>query len=120
MLFMNMELLSHVTQVHQRLAEEDLYETELMEQFADTDAAIEFFACLDSQLNKVNRFYRTMEKEFRERGDSLRQQMEILLELKAELKHRNDKGTSCHGLMKDYSTSCRGNETNFLYFRPYS
>ncbi|GFZ16172.1 hypothetical protein Acr_25g0005810 [Actinidia rufa] len=30
-----------------------LYETELLEQFADTDAAHEFFACLDLQLNKM-------------------------------------------------------------------
>ncbi|CAA2996701.1 phosphate transporter PHO1 homolog 1, partial [Olea europaea subsp. europaea] len=45
-----------VIQVHQKLAasasKEYTYETELLEQFADTDAAIEFFACLDLQLNK--------------------------------------------------------------------
>ncbi|GMN38852.1 hypothetical protein TIFTF001_008078 [Ficus carica] len=36
----------------------DVYETELLEQLADTDAAKEFFNCLDYQLNKVNQFYK--------------------------------------------------------------
>ncbi|KAL0327057.1 UNVERIFIED_CONTAM: Phosphate transporter [Sesamum angustifolium] len=62
-----------VIQVHRKLTDSasstDLYETELLEQFADTDAAVEFFACLDLQLNKVNQFYRTKEKEFLERDD---------------------------------------------------
>ena len=59
-------------QVHKRLeasaSKGDLYETELLEQFADTDAAKEFFSCLDMQLNKVNQFYKTKEIEFLERG----------------------------------------------------
>lgn len=73
----------------------DLYETELLEHFADTEAAAEFFALLDLQLNKVNQFFRTKEKEFVERGESLKKQMEILIELKAALiKQQRDKGTS--------------------------
>ncbi|KAL6525518.1 hypothetical protein OROHE_015825 [Orobanche hederae] len=32
--------------------EGNMYETELLEQFADNDAAVEFFACLDNELNK--------------------------------------------------------------------
>ncbi|KAG6520400.1 hypothetical protein ZIOFF_017450 [Zingiber officinale] len=67
-----------------------MYETELLEQFADSDAAREFFVRLDLQLNKVNQFYKGKEKEFVERGESLKKQMEILLELKAALK--NQKG----------------------------
>lgn len=66
----------------------DLYETELLEKVADTDAAVEFFACLDLQLNKVNQFYRTKEKEFLERGESLLKQMEILTELKVAVKQQ--------------------------------
>ncbi|CAA2967145.1 phosphate transporter PHO1 homolog 1 isoform X2 [Olea europaea subsp. europaea] len=85
-----------VIQVHQKLAASaslgDTYETELLEQFSDTDAAIEFFACLDLQLNKVNQFFRTKEKEFLERGDSLKKQMEILIELKTALKQKRTKG----------------------------
>lgn len=65
-----------------------MYETELLEQVADTDAAIEFFACLDLQLNKVNQFYRIKEKEFLERGESLLKQMEILTELKSAVKQQ--------------------------------
>ncbi|KAE8716052.1 Phosphate transporter PHO1-like protein 1 [Hibiscus syriacus] len=64
---------SFVDKVHKGLAApasrgDLLYETELLEQFADTDVAKEFFACLDMQLNKVNQFYQTKEKEFLERG----------------------------------------------------
>ncbi|XP_042049293.1 phosphate transporter PHO1 homolog 1-like [Salvia splendens] len=87
-----------VIHVHRKLAASDskgdMYETELLEQFADTDAAVEFFACLDHQLNKVNQFFRTKEKEFLERGDSLRNQMEILIELKTVLKQKHGKGPS--------------------------
>lgn len=65
----------------------DIYETELLEQFGDnTGAAVEFFACLDMQLNKVNHFFRTKEKEFLERGDSLKKQIDILIELRTALK----------------------------------
>lgn len=84
-----------------------MYETELLEQFADTDATKEFFACLDQQLNKVNSFYRTKEKEFMERGDSLKNQMDILLELKSTFKEQQGKGGSSHGSSKeDQSISC--------------
>ncbi|KAK3163677.1 hypothetical protein QOZ80_1AG0006780 [Eleusine coracana subsp. coracana] len=80
-----------VIKVHRKLAGSasrggDVYETELLdEQFAgdDTDAVVEFFARLDAQLNKVNRFYKSKEKEFLERGESLRKQMDILADLKA-------------------------------------
>lgn len=72
-----------------------MYETELLEQFADTESAAEFFALLDFQLNKVNQFFRTKEKEFFERGECLKKQMEILVELKdALIKQQYDKGTS--------------------------
>ncbi|CAN4121934.1 unnamed protein product [Withania somnifera] len=89
-----------IIQVHTKLGETlskgDLYETELLEQFADdTEAAAEFFALLDLQLNKVNQFFRTKEKEFVERGECLKKQMEILIELKAALiKQHHDEGTS--------------------------
>ncbi|KAG9143625.1 hypothetical protein Leryth_019210 [Lithospermum erythrorhizon] len=88
----------HLIQIHRKLASStskgDLYETELLEQFADTESASEFFACLDLQLNKVNQFYKTKEKEFLERGDSLKKQMEILIELKTALKNRHAKSAS--------------------------
>ncbi|KAJ1412018.1 SPX domain, partial [Sesbania bispinosa] len=96
--------------VHRKLASSscvgDMYETELLEQFADTDATKEFFACLDQQLNKVNNFYRTKEKEFMERGDSLKKQMDILLKLKSAFKEQQSKGGSSHGSKEDQSISC--------------
>ncbi|KAK4479860.1 hypothetical protein RD792_015403 [Penstemon davidsonii] len=96
-------------QVHRKLAASDskgdLYETELLEKFADTDAAVEFFACLDHQLNKVNQFYRTKEKEFLERGDSLKKQMEILIELKTAIRQQRGKGINSQDLKEDVSIS---------------
>ncbi|KAL2559365.1 Phosphate transporter PHO1-like protein 1 [Forsythia ovata] len=98
-----------VIQVRHKLAESasegDLYETELLEKFADTDAAIEFFARLDLQLNKVNQFYKTKEKEFLERGYSLKKQMDILIELKSALKQQCLKGTCSQDLKEDDSIS---------------
>ena len=81
----------------------DLYETELLEQFADTDATREFFTRLDQQLNKVNQFYRGKEKEFVERGESLKKQMEILLDLKLALKQHKAR---CSSSKDDPSISC--------------
>ncbi|KAI9085720.1 hypothetical protein K1719_032326 [Acacia pycnantha] len=93
--------------VHRKLAgstyKGDMYETELLEQFADTDATKEFFACLDQQLNKVNKFYRTKEEEFMDRGESLKKQMDILLELKSEF---NKKAGSSQDSKEDQSISC--------------
>ncbi|KAH1162311.1 hypothetical protein GLYMA_01G091800v4 [Glycine max] len=97
-------------QVHRKLASSsfngDMYETELLEQFSDTDATKEFFACLDQQLNKVNKFYRTKEKEFMDRGDSLKKQMEILHMLKTTFKELQSKAGSSHGSKDDQSISC--------------
>lgn len=103
--------LIHVSlgQVHRKLAgsasKGDMYETELLEQFADTDATKEFFACLDQQLNKVNKFYRAKEEEFMERGESLKKQMDILLELKSALKNKGG-GSSLDSREEDQSISC--------------
>ncbi|KAH6762982.1 EXS family protein [Perilla frutescens var. hirtella] len=98
-----------VIQVHRKLAasasKTDMYETEMLEHFADTDAAVEFFACLDLQLNKVNQFYRTKEKEFLERGDSLLKQMEILIELKTALKQKQTKEPSSPDSKEEASIS---------------
>ncbi|KAI4313994.1 hypothetical protein L6164_026937 [Bauhinia variegata] len=98
-------------QVHRKLASSaskgDVYETELLEQFADTDATKEFFACLDQQLNKVNKFYRTKEKEFMERGESLKKQMDILLEVKSAFKQQQGKGgSSKEDQSISYTLSC--------------
>lgn len=82
-----------------------MYETELLEQFDDTDSAGEFFACLDLQLNKVNQFFKLKEKEFLDRGDSLRKQMEILVELKTALKQQRTKGASSQDSKEDESIS---------------
>ncbi|GMH31215.1 hypothetical protein Nepgr_033058 [Nepenthes gracilis] len=97
-------------QVHRRLASSasmgDIYETELLQQFKDIEAASEFFVRLDLQLNKVNQFYKVKEKEFLERGECLKKQMDILIELKAALTQQCDKGASSHDSKDDPSISC--------------
>ncbi|KAE9605652.1 hypothetical protein Lal_00024884 [Lupinus albus] len=97
-------------QVHRKLASStikgDIYETELLEQFSDTDVTKEFFACLDQQLNKVNKFYRTKEEEYMERGDSLKKQMEILLELKSTFMEKHGKRGCSEDSKEDQSISC--------------
>ncbi|XP_010470863.1 PREDICTED: phosphate transporter PHO1 homolog 1-like [Camelina sativa] len=102
---------SSTIQVHKKLASSgsnnDVYETELLEKIADdTDAAKEFFACLDTQLNKVNQFYKTKEKEFLERGECLKKQMEILIELKEAFKQKHTNGESTQESKEDDSISC--------------
>ncbi|CAE5963466.1 unnamed protein product [Arabidopsis arenosa] len=102
---------SRVIQIHKKLASSgsnnDVYETELLEKIADdTDAAKEFFVCLDMQLNKVNQFYKTKEKEFLERGECLKKQMEILIELKDAFKQKQANGESTQESKEDDSISC--------------
>lgn len=90
--------------VHRKLASSisrgDLYETELLEQFADFQGAGEFFTSLDHDLNKVNQFYKIKEEEFLERGEFLKQQLDFLIELKNVLKQqrgdKDDPSISCH------------------------
>ncbi|KAF8095366.1 hypothetical protein N665_0335s0014 [Sinapis alba] len=90
---------SHAIKVHRKLASSvsnsDLYETELLETITDdTNGAKEFFICLDMQLNKVNQFYKTKEKEFLERGECLKKQMEILIEVKDAFTQKQANGES--------------------------
>ena len=99
-----------MVKVHKKLASSaskgDLYETELLDQFADTDSAKEFFTRLDLQLNKVNQFYKGKEKEFVERGECLRKQMGILTELKYALQQQQGRGSTTNDSKDDPSISC--------------
>ncbi|KAJ4884234.1 Phosphate transporter PHO1-like protein 1 [Raphanus sativus] len=97
--------------VHRKLASSvsnsDVYETELLETISDdTGAAKEFFMCLDTQLNKVNQFYKTKEKEFLERGECLKKQMEILIEVKDAFNQKQANGESTQESKEDDSISC--------------
>ncbi|KAJ4956106.1 hypothetical protein NE237_012889 [Protea cynaroides] len=67
---------------------EDVYQTELLQLFSDEDEVKEFFWRLDEELNKVNQFYKTKEREFVERGEILNKQLQILLDLKQILHDR--------------------------------
>lgn len=101
-------------QVHRKLASGggggggavagEVYETELVDGgagFADGEAARAFFARLDEQLNKVNRFYERKEAEFVERGESLRRQLQIL----AELRPPSSPSSSATGAAADAATA---------------
>lgn len=115
----------HYLQVHKKLASSaskgDVYETELLEQFTDTDAAKEFFSCLDFQLNKVNQFYKAKEKEFLDRGESLKKQMEILIEVKTAFNQQHGKGAnSLQDSKEDESVSCTLSRGTYFYTRVYT
>ncbi|KAL9670164.1 hypothetical protein QQ045_007715 [Rhodiola kirilowii] len=63
----------------------------------EEDAVKSFFDQLDEELNKVNHFYTSKEKEFVQRGDILNKQLQILLDLKRVL-HDRKKSSSCRSL----------------------
>ncbi|WOH15445.1 hypothetical protein DCAR_0934986 [Daucus carota subsp. sativus] len=109
-LFRNKRREHGIIHVHKKLesseSKGDMYETELLEQFADdSDAAVDFFSCLDLQLNKVNQFFKNKEKEFLERWESLEKQMGILLELKSALKSQHANEVSSNNSKEDDSIS---------------
>lgn len=86
-----------------------VYETELIQLFEQADAAKDFFARLDAELNKVNEFYRRKEAEFLERGETLKTQTQILIDLKAILSDQGSskKSSSGHGGSESGSDSSR-------------
>ncbi|XP_047321064.1 phosphate transporter PHO1-1-like [Impatiens glandulifera] len=65
------------------------------QQLTDIEAASDFFGCLDNELNKVNQFYRDKENELLNRGQSLRNQMQILTDFNTTL------SSSSSGLVTD-------------------
>ena len=73
-----------------------------------------FFERLDEELNKVNQFYKTKEKEVLERGEILSKQLQILLDLKQVLSDRRRKSlTSKSGagfLSPSFSSSGRNSD----------
>ncbi|XP_022740115.1 phosphate transporter PHO1-like isoform X2 [Durio zibethinus] len=71
--------------------EEILYQTELVQLFSEEDEVRVFFERLDGELNKVNQFYKTKESEFLERGEILKKQLQILVDLKRILSDRRRK-----------------------------
>ena len=85
-----------VFQVRRKTTEEseEVYETELAQLFSAEDEVQVFFAKLDGELNKVNQFYKKQETEFVERGEMLKKQLNILLDLKQSLSDRRKKNPS--------------------------
>lgn len=61
---------------------EEVYQTELLEGLATEDDAKLFFRRLDTEFNKVNRFYKCKEDEFMLRAQQLDKQITTLLQLK--------------------------------------
>ncbi|KAL5997088.1 hypothetical protein ACLOJK_008016 [Asimina triloba] len=72
--------------------EDETYETDLVQLVGEGDDKIkQFFEGLDEELNKVNHFHKTTESEFLERGEILRKQLQILLDLKQVIHDRRRK-----------------------------
>ncbi|CAM8896194.1 unnamed protein product [Rhodiola kirilowii] len=73
--------------------EESQNENELVHLVSEEDEVKSFFDQLDEELNKVNQFYISKEKEFVERGEILNKQLQILLDLKQVLHDRKKTGS---------------------------
>ncbi|XP_075478164.1 phosphate transporter PHO1-like isoform X1 [Primulina tabacum] len=84
----------------------EVYETELIQLFSQEDEVKMFFEMLDDELNKVNQFYKTREREFLERGEILNKQLQILLDLKRVLDEwRRKTVASNHMTLRRFSRS---------------
>ncbi|KAL5990499.1 hypothetical protein ACLOJK_011401 [Asimina triloba] len=102
----------HVDVIQVRNEEEDLYRTHLMQPSSESDEKKDFFESLDDELNKVNHFYKSKEREFLERGEILEKQLQLLVELKQILHERRRKIFAPHGSTcpRSNSSSARGSE----------
>ncbi|MCO5570871.1 hypothetical protein L7F22_024600 [Adiantum nelumboides] len=79
--------------IHQRRLDisadgEDLFETELLGTDSRTDVQKSFFERLDTQLNKVNKFYRSKEQEYMYWASQLSKQIVPLCQKRKGLSHR--------------------------------
>ncbi|XVF62823.1 hypothetical protein PTKIN_Ptkin09bG0039500 [Pterospermum kingtungense] len=92
--------------------EQVLYQTELVQLFSEEDEVRVFFERLDEELNKVNRFYKSKESEFVERGEILNKQLQILLDLKQILSDRRRKPNAAAGdlIPRSWSSSPRNSD----------
>ncbi|XP_058094655.1 phosphate transporter PHO1-like isoform X2 [Magnolia sinica] len=97
-----------IIQVRRERGDEDeLYRTHLIHSSSESNEVKEFFERLDEELNKVNHFYTTKEREFLERGEILDKQLQILLDLKQILHDRRRKSFTCP---RSNSSSVRGSD----------
>ena len=68
-----------------------LYETQLlMPSFEDIEGDKIFFARLDGQLNKVNKFYKDKEDEYLDVGEKIKDQLIMLEKIKKTLIDKQD------------------------------
>ncbi|KAJ7563384.1 hypothetical protein O6H91_03G108100 [Diphasiastrum complanatum] len=79
--------------VHQRNANEEIYETELFEPIVEAEHERNFFVQLDIELNKVNQFYKQKEHEFLKRGKALHKQMKAFKRMRSLLAHQTEKAS---------------------------
>lgn len=89
-----------------------------------------FFEKLDEELDKVNQFYTDKETEFLERGEMLKKQLQILLDLQEILECRrrersNSRSTSgrfnsspaSSGFMRSYSSGRHTSDSGNFSFK---
>ena len=83
----------HLQQPNTALGSENelgFYETELLIPFGDIEGDRIFFARLDGQLNKVNRFYKEKEKEYLDKGAKVLDQLARLEEVRKALDRKQE------------------------------
>uniref|UniRef100_A0A9I9CNX3 Phosphate transporter PHO1 n=1 Tax=Cucumis melo TaxID=3656 RepID=A0A9I9CNX3_CUCME len=88
-------------------------QTELSQFFSEEDEVKIFFETLDEELEKVNEFYGSRESEFVERGDSLKEQLAILVEFKRILEDRRRKSSPSAAATFSRSSSFSPRHSNF-------
>lgn len=83
----NSLVVNHKGQPHDLLGSEveESYQTELLGPLPWLEREEIFFSRLDSQLNMVNNFYKTKEREFLLRSKQLEVQLETLVEIRGQL-----------------------------------
>ncbi|KAI6693591.1 hypothetical protein NL676_021301 [Syzygium grande] len=74
--------------------EDEACETELTKLFDEEHEVRVFFEALDQELNKVNQFYESREREFLDRGEELEKQLQILQDVKRILSERRRRSSS--------------------------
>ncbi|XP_010527408.1 PREDICTED: phosphate transporter PHO1 [Tarenaya hassleriana] len=102
-----------IIQVEKKSSEEDgdgvdeIYQTELVQLFSEEDEVRLFFGRLDEELSKVNQFHKSKEIDFLEKGESLKEQLEILTEIKqitSDRRRRNGSESSPHRSLSSSSS----------------
>jgi len=102
-------------------AEDEDDETELVNHlYSEEEEVKAFFEKLDEELDKVNQFYTDKETEFLERGEMLKKQLQILLDLQEILECRRRERSNSRSTSGRFNSSPASSGFLRSYSRSYS